>query len=271
MLRVTLLFLITATLSIAADKPLYVFDNGAGRGELSMEEQTRLAKRTGYAGIFYAIPKNTPEFLAAHKRAGLRLLGIYTGMNVSDAKPGYDPALPAAIEQLKGTKAIIGFNVNGKAANGDDLAVATLREVADMAAKAGLRVAIYPHYGMHVARIEDALRIIAKVQRPNVGLVFNLCHWLRSGDEPNLDLRLKQAAPHMYLATISGSEHDGDWDRLIQPLDKGTYDVKGFVRKMEKAGYQGPVLLQCYNIKGDREQNLHASMKAWRGFWKQER
>jgi len=192
-------------------------------------------------------------------------------MNVSDAKPGYAPALPAAIEQLKGTKAIIGFNVNGKAANGDDLAVPTLREVADMAAKAGLRVAIYPHYGMHVARLEDALRIIAKVQRPNVGLVFNLCHWLRSGDEPNLDLRLKQAAPHMYLATISGSEHDGDWDRLIQPLDKGTYDVKGFVRKMEKVGYQGPVLLQCYNIKGDREQNLHASMKAWRGFWKQER
>ena len=266
MLRHLSLLLAATALVRAADKPLYVFDNGLGRGEVTVEQQTQLAKRTGYAGVFYAMPGNTPQFLAAHKKAGLHLLGIYTGMNLSDPKPGYDPTLPAAIEQLKGTGAIIGFNVNGKAANGDELAANTIREVADMAAKSGLRVAIYPHYGMHVARPEDALRIIEKVQRPNVGLVFNLCHWLRSGDEPNLDLRLKPVMPHLYLVTISGSEHDGDWDRLIQTLDKGSYDVKGFVRKLETAGYKGPMLLQHYNITGDREQNLLASMKAWRSF-----
>ncbi len=266
MVRAISVFLIAAALVSAADKPLYVFDNGLGRGEVSVEEQTQIAKRTGYAGVFWAIPKNTPDFLAAQKKAGLRPLGIYTGMNLSDAKPGYEPTLPAAIEQLKGTGAIIGFYVNGKAANGDDLAVATLREVADMAAKSGLRVAIYPHYGMHVARVEDALRMIEKVQRPNVGLVFNLPHWLRSGDEANLDLRLKQAMPHLYLVTINGAEHDGDWDRLIQTLDKGAFDIRGFVKKLEAAGYTGPMLLQCYAIPGDRERNLSASMKAWRAF-----
>ena len=28
-------------------------------------------------------------------------------------------------------------------------------------------------------RIEDAVRVADKVDRPNVGVMFNLCHWLR--------------------------------------------------------------------------------------------
>jgi sugar phosphate isomerase/epimerase len=204
--------------------------------------------------------------VAAYKARGLKVLGIYTGMNVSDATPGYDPGLPDAIRQLEGTGALITFTVNGKAANGDDLAAPVIREVADMAAKVGLRVALYPHYGFHMARIEDALRMRDKIGRSNVGIIFNLCHWLRSGDEGNLSARLEQALPHMLMVSINGSDHEGDWDRLIQTLDRGSYDVRGFVRTLKSKGYRGPIGLQCYNIQGDREENLVRSMKAWRSF-----
>src|ERR1035437_6600864 len=109
-----LLLLAAATMMPAAKRPLYVFDNGVGSGVLSIEEQTELTKKTGYAGIFYSGTKNIPELLAAHKSRGLKVLGIYTGMNLSDAKPGYDPGLPEAIRQLKGSGALITFTVNGK-------------------------------------------------------------------------------------------------------------------------------------------------------------
>jgi sugar phosphate isomerase/epimerase len=156
--------------------------------------------------------------------------------------------------------------VNGQAANGDDIAVPVIREVADMAAQAGLKMALYPHHGMHIARIEDALRVCEKVDRPNLGIVFNLCHWLRSGDEANMTARLKEALPHTFMVSINGADHEGDWDRLIQTLDRGAFNVKGFLDAIRSLGYKGPIGLQCYDIKGDREENLKRSMAAWRSF-----
>lgn len=246
--------------------PLYVFDNGAGRGVLSLDEQAELAKQTGYAGIFYSGTKNIPELLAAHEKRGLKLLGIYTGINLADPKPAYDPGLPQAISQLKGSGALITFTINSPRPDGDDTALPILRDVCDQAARAGLKVALYPHHGFHVARVEDALRLIAKANRPNLGLVFNLCHWLRSGDEANFDLRLKEALPHTFMVSINGADHEGDWDRLIQPLGQGAFDVRAFVQAFLKRGYRGPFGLQCYNVKGDRQANLETSIRAWRAF-----
>lgn len=259
-------FLLAAVAMYAASDPLYVFDNGLGYPQASIKEQVELAKRTGYAGIFYTGTKEIPQLLELHRAAGMRVLGIYTGMKLSDANASYEPGLPEAIRQLKGSGALIGFFVSGKSANGDDIAVSVIREVADMAAQSGLKVALYPHYGMHMARVEDALRIRDKVGRPNVAIVFNLCHWLRSGDEPNMAARLKEALPHTVMVSINGADHEGDWSRLIQPLDSGSFDVRAFVREVRKLGYKGPFAQQCYNVRGDREENLMRSMKAWRSF-----
>lgn len=250
----------------ALDLPLYVFDNGTGRGEVPLKDQADLVKRTGYAGMLFAGTKNVPELQGLLQQRGLRLLALYTGMNLSDAKPGFDPGLPEAIQQLKGSGTLIAFNVSGKAPNGDDLAVPVIREVADLAAAAGLKVALYPHYDFHMARIEDALRLKEKVGRPNVGIVFNLCHWLRSGDEANLDMRIDQALSSTLMVLINGSDHTGDWTTLIQTLDRGDYDVQAFVTRWRTKGYTGPFGLQCYSIKGDREANLRRSMTAWQVF-----
>jgi sugar phosphate isomerase/epimerase len=265
-MKAATLALCAAVLAQAADAPLYVFDNGLNRDVLSIEEQTELAHQFGYAGLFYEKTTGIPRVLAAHQARGMRVLGIYTGMNLSDPRPSYDPNLPEAIRQLKGSGALITFTVNGKADNGDEIAVSVIRAVADMAAESGLRVALYPHYGMYVARIEDALRLSEKAARPNLGIVFNLCHWLRSGDEPNMGTRLAQALPHIFMVSINGADHEGDWSRLIQPLDRGSFDVKAFVAKLRDMGYSGPIGLQCYAIKGDPKDNLTRSMQAWRSF-----
>ncbi|HEY3839920.1 MAG TPA: sugar phosphate isomerase/epimerase family protein [Bryobacteraceae bacterium] len=256
------LLLITCAANGAA--PLGVFDNGLGRGVLSIDDQAELARKTGYDGVIFAGTAHIPEMRKALDARGLKFYGIYTGMNVSDKNPSYDPGLPEAIRQLRGSGALITFNVNGKNGDGDEIATRVIRQVADMAAESGLRVALYPHYGMHMARIEDALRMRAMIRRPNVGIVFNLCHWLRSGDEPNMTVRLQQAAPSLDLVLINGADHEGDWDRLIQPLDRGEFDVAGFLKALHDAGYHGPIGLQCYAIKGDRQENLTRSMTAWK-------
>ena len=265
MIRVWLFLLASAGLPAAGDtRPLAVFDNGLGRGILSIGEQAELARKTGYSAVVFAGTAHIPEMRSALDRQGLEFIGIYTGMNVSGPQPSFDPGLPEAIRQLRGSGAMILFNVNGKNPDGDAIAVQTIQQVADMAAESGLRVALYPHYGMYMARIEDALRLREKAGRKNIGVVFNLCHWLRSGDEANLQLRLRQAAPYLYLVLINGADHEGDWDRLIQPLDRGEFDVSAFLKALQGVAYRGPIGLQCYAIPGDREENLRRSMEAWK-------
>ncbi len=56
----------------------------------------------------------------------------------------------------------------------------------------------------------------------------------------------------------------GGWDKLIQTLDRGQYDVFAFVKTVRTMGYTGPIGLQCYAIKGDRRENLQRSIGAWR-------
>ena len=65
------------------------------------------------------------------------------------------------------------------------MAVAAISEVADAAAHYGLSVSLYPHFGNLVERVADAVRIAEKTGRKNVGVTFNLCHWLRT-DGPDI-------------------------------------------------------------------------------------
>jgi sugar phosphate isomerase/epimerase len=247
--------------------PFFVFDNGTGRDQhVPLDEQAELVKRTGYAGLQFTGTQHIPEMLQALESRGLKLFAIYVAAHIDGDKPSYEAGLPEAIRQLQGHGTVIWLTVRGSAPDGDARATAIVREIADMAAASGLRVALYPHIGMYVGRIEDALRVAKNVDRPNVGVSFNLAHFLAAKDEPNLDERLSEALPHLFMVSINGAEHKGGWDRLIQPLDRGEFDVYGLLKKLVALGYQGPIGLQCYQVPGDREENLTRSMAAWRKF-----
>ena len=63
----------------------------------------------------------------------------------------------------------------------------------------------------------------------------------------------------------------GGWDRLIQPLDQGTFDNYAFLREVVKRGYTGPIGLQCYNVKLPPKEHLTRSIEAWREFQRRSR
>ena len=259
------LFLAAASHAQHLTNGLYAFDNGTGRDQkLPLADQAALIQRLGYAGVAYTGTDALPQLLHELDTRGLDLLSIYVASWADGRTPAYDPGVPQAIRQLKGRHTLILLTVQAPTPDADSRVVATVREIADLAAAAGLKVCLYPHFGFQVARVEDAVRIAELSGRANVGVAFNLCHFLRAGDEANLALRLRQAMPRLLFVSINGADHTGDWDRLIQPLDRGEYDVPGFLRELDQAGYRGPIALQSYNIKGDIEDNLARSIKAWR-------
>lgn len=255
-------FAATAVADGPATNPFFAFDNGVGRGTWTPEQQAETLAELGYDGIGYSGDAELDARLAAFAKHGVKVFNLYVPCYV-DREPAYSESLVQAITRLKGTDVLLWLTVQGKA--GDDVkAVQAVRAIADLAGAAGLRVALYPHYGFHVATLDDALRVVEAAGRENLGVTFNLCHELRSGNEARFGELLEKAAPHLFVVSINGADHEGDWDRLIQPLGDGAFDVYPVLKKLKAVGYTGPIGLQCYNVKGDMRENLTKSMAAWK-------
>ena len=61
----------------------------------------------------------------------------------------------------------------------------------------------------HLGRVDtigDAVRIAKKAQRENVGVMFNLCHFLKQKDEADLKRVIAESAPHLMLVSINGAD-----------------------------------------------------------------
>jgi sugar phosphate isomerase/epimerase len=234
------------------------------------KEQVEMVKELGYAGIGCTAGKGLREMAEELDKNGLRLFTVYLGINIDPDQPKYGPELKETIEVLRGSNAMLWLFIQSKrykpsSPDGDDRAVEILQEIADMATEANVRVALYPHTGLWVQRVQDAVRVAKKVDRSNVGVTFNLCHWLMVDGDKNAKSLIQQAMPHLFVVTINGADNGGkDWKTLIQTLDRGTFDIRGFLGTLYDCGYTGPIGFQGYGIDGDAYDNLKRTMSAWR-------
>ncbi len=237
----------------------------------SLAEQAALLKELGYAGAGHLWLDQVPERLKTLDAAGLKLCQIYLRVNLApDAKPPYDPRLKDILPLLKGRDTMLAALVAGGKPSDpalDPRAVKVLREIADLARPFGVKVALYPHVNDWLERTEDALRVAQQVDRPNVGVMFNLCHWLKVDDERNLKPLLQSAAPRLFAVTINGSDRGADIragkGQWIAPLDTGSFDLPGLLKTLKELGYTGPIGLQCWGIPGDARDHLSRSIAAW--------
>ena len=250
--------------------PFFVLSNGVQDAKHpTPQSQAAMLKELGYDGIGPSGCGGISAMARAMEDQGLKVVAQYVGANLDPDKPNYDPGLPQAIQAMKGHGTFVWLTVHSSrfkpsSSDGDPRAVEIVRKIADMADASGLQVALYPHSGFYVQRVEDAVRLAKKVDRENVGVTFNLCHWLKLDAPESMKPLMELAAPHLFLVTINGADRDGkDWGQLIQPLDRGTFDVGNFLKTLNDLGYTGPVGLQCYAVPGDKYENLKRSMAAW--------
>jgi len=255
----------------AGPNPFFAFDNAAqDEKHKTAKEQVEMVRELGYAGIGGRAGKGLKEMLEELDKNDLRMFAVYLGANIDTDQKSYGPELKEAIELLKGSNSILWLFMQSKKLKpsqpeGDARAVKIIREISDMAAEAGLRVALYPHHAFWLEKVEDAIRVSKIVDRKNVGVTFNLCHWLRTEDEKNMRSLIISAMPHLFVVSINGADSGGkDWKQLIQTLDRGTFNIGRFLRTLKRAGYTGPIGFQGYGIGGDAYDNLRRTMDAWR-------
>jgi sugar phosphate isomerase/epimerase len=233
-------------------------------------QQAAMLKELGYPGVGHIWLDKVAERLESLDAAGLKLYQITMTVDLTPGKPAYDPRFKDVLALVKGRHVqfdllIGGFKPSDPA--GDARGVEVLREMSDLARDSGAQLLLYPHVSNWIERIDDAVRVAEKVDRPNVGVMFNLCHWLRVDPSRDYKPLLAKAMPRLWAISINGAdEYDAKpgWDHYIQPLDRGSFDLVKFLSTLEDLGYKGPIGLQCFGIGGDTREHLARSMGAWK-------
>ena len=262
-----------ATSAWAGEKnPFFAMDTIArGKPEIVVP----MLEELGFAGLGGA--PGDAAMAQALSAAGLRYFNGYHTITFDAARPALDEPLRKMIEAMPGTALWLsvarvqreGAAFPNSSADGDEIALARLRELAAYAAPRGVKIALYPHAGSWLERVEDAMRLAEKVNDPAVGVTFNLCHWLKvEGSERDPAPVLRAALPRLMFVTINGADA-GDtkamsWERLIRPLGEGSYDVGALLKTLRATGYEGPIGFQGYGIQGNARTVLTKTMVAWK-------
>ena len=259
---------------LAADRPLFFAMDTAAR--LEPAECAQVLADLGYAGLG-GRPATAKAHAAALQSKGLVFFNGYHVTNFGYGQTELPADLAKAVDDLAGTGSTLWLGINKVAfpagvragpEYGDTIVVPQLKQLLAYAKPKGVKVSLYPHTGFWAAQFEVCLRVANKVDDPNLGVTFNLCHWLKvEGSERDSLPLIKEALPRLNFITINGAD-TGDtqnlgWDKLIQPLGRGSYDVGAFVAKTRAAGYRGPFGFQGFGIKMDSKELLKETMEGW--------
>ncbi len=233
---------------------LFAFENGLGFG--TAEEVAPALRSLGYSGVSQA--KETGDDLAnlipVYEKHGLRVLSVY----LDGSEKPVDPDL---VRPLANRRAMIELTIHRMTPTTVD----AVRKTCEMAAEMDIRVALYPHFGNGIATMPQAMDLIGKVNHPNLGVMFNLCHFLRSENPDGLEKVIAAAGDRLFSVSTAGADtHGKDWPQLIKPLGEGDFPQQRLLKVLEENHYSGPIALQCYNVPGDKHANLRASMEAWK-------
>lgn len=142
-------------------------------------------------------------------------------------------------------------NVSPDSLGGIDRAAADLRELAERAARRGLRIAFEAlAWGRHINDYRDAWEAVRRADHPAVGLVLDTFHILARGTDlapvraiPGDRIFLVQLAdaPRLQMDYLSWSRHFRNFP------GQGDLPVLDFMEALSATGYHGALSLEIFN------------------------
>jgi len=233
-----------------------------------MAERIRLAKAAGLEAVEFWLwsNKNLDAIEAALAETGLKLAGIVAEPFAELTRAGDHDRFLRGLEASRDVAIRLGAPVlicqSGpllagvdRARQHDDLTLA-MAESAEVLAGSGVRLGLEPlndrvdHPGYYLTSTEEAFAIVDAVDRPEIGLTYDLYHSMIMDEDPwtvaggHLDRIV-----HVHLADHPGRHQPGT----------GRLDLKPQLEWLERIGYDGFVGLE-YRPTGSTVESLQ---EAW--------
>lgn len=121
-----------------------------------------------------------------------------------------------------------------------ELSVDPFRQVADLAGESGISLGIEPLPKNEVgSTLGEVMDMVARIDRPNVGINFDVNHLFPPEEIPNL---IRQAGS--LIRSVHISDQDGI-ERHWLPF-KGTMDWSAVLRALVDVGYAGPLVYETH-------------------------
>lgn len=230
----------------------------------SLVEKFHACAEAGFDGVevfepdLLAAPQSPEEIRELASRLGLTL-DLYQPFRDAEGvdKQEFSRVLRRAnakfslMERLGIDTMLVCSNVATATVDDDHHSAAQLRELGDLAAERGIRLAYEAlAWGRHVDDYRRAWRIVQLADHPAVGLCLDSFHILSRGHDPKeienipgeriFFLQLADA-PAMSLDVLSWSRHY----RLFP--GEGAFDLSSFMGHVLRSGYSGPLSLEVFN------------------------
>lgn len=260
---------------------LYIFNNATTsltNVPDTKDEQALALKTLGFDGISSRAGDNFPERKKSAHAAGLAVPEIYLHLHLErEEKPKFNFDLKQLIADAGTSPLLIALTVRSETFSsdrkaGDRQLVQVLRDLSLELTGHPIKIALYPHADFYCETVDHSVTIAERVDRPNVGAIFNLCHHIKVKGSAKWAEALTQALPHLFMISLNGCDEGPagtmDWNTAIQPLGQGSLDTYPVYKLAKDAGYTGPFGIQCYEVNQDFHKTLHTTMSVWRSYQK---
>ncbi len=260
-----------------ADNPFFAISFGFR--EETMSERVEFLTTAGYDGIaaFVFNEKTLSEFselmTTPEVQGGkFQVFGVYMPVNMDNQEQRY--LVTKVLEIGKPRNAPIWLTIQNADAS-EKAVVAYVSDLCDEALKSGTDVILYPHDRHYATYAERTLEIIEKANKPNLYTSLHLNHELRAGNAHRLEEVIKKAAPFARLASVSGANAPGDynrgsrdWSDVVQELKVSVFDAESFYKLLRKYGYDGPIGYNNWKIPGDVKERHKRTLAIYRSWAK---
>jgi sugar phosphate isomerase/epimerase len=221
----------------------------------SPSELATIAAETGYdffsmRQIYMGLPEEPDYDLSKNKKllaetkavmanTGIRLLDIELARIVSKINPAkYEPAFATAAE-LGGKSVISSIWTENR-----DLYISRFAQVCDLAAQYGLTVELEYVPIAAVKNLAGVVDVLNEVQRQNAGILVDIHHFYRAGDNPEDLARLPRKWFHMVHLCDAKAEIPTNLDEMKRILreerdypGEGGIDIKSILTKIPPVPY----------------------------------
>ncbi|MFC1537631.1 sugar phosphate isomerase/epimerase family protein [Gemmatimonadota bacterium] len=228
------------------------------------EERARMLETLGITRLAYDWRnEHIVEFddeIDALNRHGIDLEAFWTPCNADN--PLDTPNLQTILDLLKRrnvrTQLWVSLNMDGKEKKTQDekvaIAASAIGQLADAAEKIGCSVGLYNHGGWF-GEPENQVAIIKRLDRPNIGIVYNFHH----GHE-HIDRFAELVAlmrPYLMTLNLNGMKMDGS---KILSLGAGDREL-GMLEIIRDSGYDGPIGILGHRTDEDVEVVLNENLE----------